>query len=58
MRVEILEDKTSWGLQCKINDWLKKWCNQYEIIDIKYSGEGYSVPYGSANFSAMIIYKF
>ena len=58
MRVEILEEKTSWGLQCKINDWLKKWYNQYEIIDIKYSGEGYSVPYGRANFSAMIIYKF
>lgn len=56
MKVEIIEKDYPYDLEKEINNWLKENKN-FEIIDIKYSGRGYSVPYGTSHISAMIIYK-
>lgn len=56
IEVDIIECDYEFELKRKINEWLKDNGNR-ELIDIKYSGRGYSVPYGSSHVSAMIIYK-
>lgn len=55
--VKIFEEKYMCDLEKVINDWLRENKSCCELVDIKYSGCGYSVPYGDAYYSAMIIYK-
>lgn len=56
MKVKIIEEEYTHMLESKINDFLKN-IDPERIVDIKYSGRGYSVPYGSSHCSAMIIIK-
>jgi hypothetical protein len=56
MKVKIITKDSSWELQNEINNWLKR-NGDSNIIDIKYTGNGNAVPYGSREYSAMIIYK-
>ncbi len=56
MTVKIFEKEYRSELEKAINNFLKT-IDQSRIVDIKYSGCGYSVPYGIASYSAMIIIK-
>lgn len=56
IRVKIIEEDYRCDLENKVNAWLKE-NSDFELVDIKYSGKGYSVPYGFPHYSAMIIYK-
>lgn len=56
MRVEIIEEKSKYDLERRINERLRKYKNN-EIIDIKYTGSGNSSSYSTDYYSAMIIYK-
>lgn len=56
MNVKIIERKYENELETAINDFLKN-IDPARIIDIKYSGCGYSVAYGTSHYSAMIIMK-
>lgn len=56
MRVEIIEEKSMYDLERRINEKLR-YCENDEIIDIKYIGSGNSPAYSTDYYSAMIIYK-
>ena len=56
MRVDIIEEDSYYKLESMINKKLKYYKNE-EIIDIKYSGTGFTGGYGTHRYSAMIILK-
>ena len=56
MKVEIIEEKSRWDLQRRVNEFLKGLSNE-SIIDIKYSGSGNHPPYSVDYYSVMIILK-
>jgi hypothetical protein len=56
MIVKIFEKKYYHELEREINNFLKT-TDTTKIVDIKYSGCGYSVPHGTCYYSAMIIMK-
>lgn len=57
IKVSIIECEDTNDLEEAINKEIKFISRYSEIVDIKYSGSGYSVPYGTSNVSAMIIYR-
>ncbi|MDY4127709.1 sporulation protein Cse60 [Peptostreptococcus porci] len=56
LKVKILEEDSIYRLKDAINNDLKYY-NEKEIVDIKYSGNGGTAPYGTKKYSAMIIYR-
>ena len=56
MKVEIIEEKSRWDLQRRVNEFLKDYSNE-DIIDIKYSGSGNHPRYSVDYYSVMIILK-
>ena len=56
IKVKILEEDSIYRLKDAINNDLKYY-NEKEIVDIKYSGNGGTAPYGTKKYSAMIIYR-
>lgn len=56
LKVKILEEDSIYRLKDAINNDLKYY-NEKEIVDIKYSGNGGTAPYGAKKYSAMIIYR-
>lgn len=56
IKVKILEEDNIYRLKDAINNDLKYY-NEKEIVDIKYSGNGGTAPYGTKKYSAMIIYR-
>lgn len=56
IKVEILERDNIYDLRDAINNDLKCYDGK-EIVDIKYSGNGGTAPYGTRKYSAMIIYR-
>lgn len=56
MKVEIIEERSRFDLEDKINKRLRNYTND-KIIDIKYTGNGNSSAYSTNYYSAMIIYK-
>ena len=56
IKVKILESDSIYSLRDAINNDLKYY-DEKEIVDIKYSGNGGTAPYGTRKYSAMIIYR-
>lgn len=56
IKVKILENNNIYDLKNAINNELKYYTED-EIVDIKYSGNGGTAPYGIRKYSAMIIYR-
>lgn len=54
IKVVILEEDSIYRLKGAINNDLKYY-DKKEIVDIKYSGNGGTAPYGTRKYSAMII---
>lgn len=57
MQVKTLERTSLDKLAESINNWLQRFENSIEVIDIKYSGSGNHGTYSTDQYSAMIIYR-
>ena len=57
MKVEIIDEESKYALEEKLNSKINKVGSYYDIIDIKFSGNGCWSVNGIEHWSAMIIYK-